>query len=177
MSVVLPRVSEEEFLSLPESMERIELVDGEVVVSPSPTIWHQELVVRIAHALKGWAESRHDPTFVGVAPLDVRFGPGRILQPDVFVVLGRVPLDASGPVTRVPEVCVEVVSDNRAYDRVTKRLLYAAAGVRELWIVEPAGALERWHGEGLLAREEIPALGSPLLPGFALEADALFRQA
>ena len=59
---------------------------------------------------------------------------------------------------------------------MTKRLLYAAAGVRELWIVEPAGALERWHGSGLLEREEVPALASPLLPGFSLAADALFRR-
>jgi hypothetical protein len=38
-------VSEKEFLDLPESTDKIELVDGEVVVSPSPTYWHQEILM------------------------------------------------------------------------------------------------------------------------------------
>ena len=42
-----PFVSEAEFLSLPESNQKAELVDGEVMVSPSQSYWHQEVLVRI----------------------------------------------------------------------------------------------------------------------------------
>jgi len=36
-----PLVTEDEFLVLPESVEKIELLDGELILSPSPTAKHQ----------------------------------------------------------------------------------------------------------------------------------------
>jgi Uma2 family endonuclease len=163
------RVSEAEFLSLPESMERIELIDGEVIVSPSPAFWHQEVLRRLVFALGRWAEGRTDVT-VAQAPLDVRFGPDRILQPDAMVFLSRIERTHAGPIDRVPEICVEVLSSNRVYDRVTKRFLYAAAGVSEYWIVDPSGFVERRFGPGLDADEALAErLSSPLLPGFDLD--------
>ncbi|MGM0577147.1 MAG: Uma2 family endonuclease [Myxococcota bacterium] len=163
------RVSEAEFLQLPETMDRIELVDGEVVVSPSPSAMHQELLGAVYAALRAWARSRDEPVTGGLAPLDVKFGSDRILQPDAFVILDRIPLDEPGPVQRVPDLCVEVLSTNRVYDRVTKRYLYAEAGVREYWLVEPTGAIERCHGDGLKLVETVTDdLATPLLPGFSL---------
>ncbi len=170
-------VSEAEFLRLPPSMERVELIDGELIMSPSPGPWHQELLARIVVALRGWAGAQPRTVFVGLAPLDVRFGASRILQPDAFLILDAVPLDAAGPIERVPELCVEVLSTNRAYDRLTKRQVYAAAGVREYWVVEPSGVIERWYGEGLNEAEELSnQLTSALLPGFTLSLEQLFRR-
>jgi Uma2 family endonuclease len=171
-------VSEKEFLDLPESTDKIELVDGEVVVSPSPTYWHQEILMRIVGALRAWAAKQKRPVTVGQAPLDVRFAPGRILQPDAFVLFRRLPRHHTGPIDDVPALCVEVLSDDRLHDRVTKRLLYAAAGVTEYWIVEPAGLIERWTGPGLgRAEEHRDRLASPVLPGFSLDLRRLFSAA
>ena len=115
--------------------------------------------------------------FVGQASLDVRFGPGRILQPDAFLMLDGVPLDVEGPLDQIPDLCVEVLSTNRAYDRLTKRVVYATSGVRELWLVEPSGCIERWSGQGLNEVEELAtSLESPLLPGLRLDVEALFRR-
>ena len=170
-------MSEEEFLALPESADRIELVDGEVIVSPSPGVWHQELLARIAHRLRSWQEEHAAAAFVGLAPLDVRFAPGRILQPDVFVCLEPVPFDHEGPLDRIPDLCVEVLSTNRAYDRLTKRVVYASSGVRELWLLEPSGSIERWSGGGLNEAEVLTAtLKTPLLEGFELDIHELFRR-
>lgn len=170
-------VGEEQFLALPESTERVELLDGEVIVSPSPSPWHQQLVLRLASALEGWANRQAQPVFVGLSPLDVRFSANRILQPDLFVILEPVTLDQDGPLVRVPDVCVEIASRDRTYDRVTKRLIYAEAGVREFWFVEPAGQVERWCGLGLRSLEAADlVLASPLLPGFELGLAHLFRQ-
>ena len=170
-----PVVSENEFLQLPESTSKIELLDGEVVVSPSPSYWHQEIVGRILVALRTWARRQRRSVTVGHAPLDVRIAPGRILQPDVFVLFARVPRRHSGPITRVPELCVEVLSEDRVHDRVTKRLLYAAAGVKEYWVIEPAGMVERWSGAGLTRAEQLRIrLTTPLLRGFALDLRRLF---
>lgn len=170
-------LSEAEFLALPESMQKVELLDGEVVASPVPSFRHQEALRRLVLALGRWAESAPQPVTVCQAPLDVRFSEGRILQPDAFVVLEAIPLDQGGPLDRVPELCVEVLSTDRVYDRVTKRAVYAAAGVSEYWIIDAAGCVERWSGPALARRDEvIDTLPSPLLPGFTLAVDDLFAE-
>lgn len=164
-----------EFLRLPESMNKIELLDGEVVVAPSPTYRHQEILIRVVVALRAWADSR--PVTVCQSPLDVRFGRNRILQPDAFVLLGRIPFDHRGPIDRIPALCIEVLSDDRLYDRVTKRLLYADASVKELWLIDPAGGVERWLGKGLATNRTVKArLTSPLLSGFSLDLRRLFAR-
>lgn len=170
-----PFVSEEDFLRLPESTQKVELIDGEVIVSPSPQFWHQEILSRLFVALRAWAGTQSTPLTVALAPLDVRFAPDRILQPDAMVFLARIGKDQRGPIDRVPELCIEVVSADRAYDRVTKRFVYAAAGVAEYWVVDPNEFVERWSGPGI-GREEIlrESLTSPLLPGFALDLRRLF---
>lgn len=168
-------VSEREFLSLEETTERVELIDGEVVVSPSPSYWHQEVLGRLVSALRSWGAQQTRPVTVAQAPLDVRFAPGRILQPDAFILFDRIAREHEGPIDRIPELCVEVLSTNRVYDRVTKRFIYGAAGVSELWLVETSELVERWSGEGLTRSEELrEVVRSPLLPGFELTTAVLF---
>lgn len=170
-----PLVAEIEFLALPESVDKVELVDGEVIVSPSPSFWHQELLQRLVFVLRSWAAGHDEPVTIGQAPLDVRFGEGRILQPDAFVLLGAIAPDHQGPIDHPVAICIEVLSSNRAYDRLTKRFVYAQAGVKEYWLVEPSGLIERWSGEGLASAEEVTGqLCSPLLPGFEVELEELF---
>jgi Uma2 family endonuclease len=163
-------MTEAEFLSLPESADKIELLDGEVILAPSPSYRHQVVLRGVVRALEDWASEQPRQITIGMAPLDVRFAPGRILQPDAFVLLSATPPDHVGPLIDIPELCVEVLSNNRAYDRLTKRLVYAEAGVRELWTIATDGEAERWCGERLseseLSRER---LTSPLLPGFELD--------
>ncbi len=159
---------------MPETAERIELLDGEIIVSPSPSYWHQELLMRLVSRLRDWAEKSSTPATVAMAPLDVRFGPDRILQPDCFVLFGTIPREHEGPVTQTPALCVEVLSSNRTYDRMAKRLVYGEAGVTELWTVDLDATVERWFGDRLGQRERHHVeLTSPLLPGFRLELDEL----
>lgn len=178
MSSPAPRlIDEAEFLSIAESTERLELIDGEVILSPSPSFRHQRLLLRVVRALEDWADAQPSAISIGIAPLDVRFAPGRILQPDAFLVFGALSDEQLGPIDRVPELCVEVLSSNRAYDRMTKRLIYAEAGVRELWAVEADGRVERWTGERLGESEQLTkVLSSPLLPGFSLDLEQLGKE-
>lgn len=149
------RISEEDYLALNETQERMELVDGEIYVPPAPTRIHQHVIGMIYRALSQWAEAQAQAWFVGLAPLDVRIGPSRIVQPDVFLVKGEVDMEAAGPFLRVPALCVEVMSTNRVYDRVAKRYLYADAGVLEYWLVDPVTReVEILHGPGLTGRRD-----------------------
>ena len=129
-------------------------------------------------ALSQWAAGHDAHVRLGQAPLDVRFRPGRILQPDAFVLFARVAEDHDGPIDAVLELCIEVLSRDRAYDRITKRLIYAEAGVREYWAVEQSGLVERWTGDRLDQSQEIvDELTSSLLPGFRLDLSVLFHRA
>lgn len=165
---------EREFLSLPESTCPAELVDGEVILAPSPSFWHQEVLSRLVVALRAWAATSPNPVTIVQAPFDVRFASGRILQPDAMVFLAPLARDVASPLDRIPDLCIEVLSTNRAYDRVMKRFIYAEAGVAEYWIVDPAGLVERCSGPGLVRAQELEdRLTSELLPGFELSVTAL----
>jgi Uma2 family endonuclease len=113
---------------------------------------------------------------VGLSPLDVRFAAGRILQPDLFVLFARIPADHEGPITQIPELCIEVLSSRASYDRLTKRVVYAEAGVRELWTVQPGYYVERWSGERLSQLTKLErTLESELLPELVIELATLFE--
>ena len=170
-------VTEAEFLALPDTGERVELFDGEVVVSPSASLRHQHVARELFLVLHAWARGRPEGLEVYFAPLDVRFGPDRILQPDLVVFDGAPDLTSRGPVTRLPVATVEVLSpSNVDYDRFAKRLAYAAAGVRAYLVVDPdAGVVEVFTGPGLkaraLCRERLVVDG---LPGLDAELGPVF---
>lgn len=161
-------------MALPESSEHIELVDGEVVIMPGPSLLHQLILKALLRALDAWA-MEHPPALAACSPLDVRVGPSRILQPDL--VLWREGLvDQTTPIRTAPTLCVEILSKDGAYDRVAKRLLYAQGGVREYWLVDPmARAVEVVRGldtVGVVSE----VLTSDELPGFAVEVARLFPE-
>ena len=167
-------VTEEEFLALPETLDKVELIDGEVFEAPSPTFGHQWLARKILVALSVWADARGELFSVGHAPSDIRFAKGRILQPDIYVAHGRISRETVGPVDVIPFLCVEVLSRDRLHDRVTKRFVYAAAGVAESWVVEQTGLVERWTGDDLDVAEEVTGvLTSKHLPDFSLDLATL----
>jgi Uma2 family endonuclease len=115
-------------------------------------------------------------------PFDL-FVPGaEPVQPDLQVLLpgGRVRVGGRG-VEGPPDLVVEILRpSNRRHDLLTKRALYAKAGVREYWIVDPD---ERTVSILVLAGEELredqvatadDAVSSPLLPAASFPTAALF---
>ena len=67
------------------SGERWELVDGEVLVTPSLYWVHQRLILRLLRGLEPYVLA-HSLGEIFVSPLDVKFEPGLVLQPDLLVV-------------------------------------------------------------------------------------------
>jgi Uma2 family endonuclease len=172
---------EELAAELPESNLPTELWDGELVMSPAPSFFHQEIVDRFHDRLKTWVR-QHGLGKTGIAPLDMMLTARRSVQPDV-IFIARQRLDIiKERVMGAADLVAEVISpESRRRDRFDKRDLYEQHGVREYWLIDPegrtvevlhlkAGAYElagRWHpGERALSR---------LLKGFAVSVSDLFE--
>ena len=127
--------TEAEYLALPESKQRVELLDGTLLVTPAPGIGHQQWARRLANLLEAAA-----PADVDVAEgVNLRVGPSRLLIPDVLVVRGRGEVKVHEAADAL--LVVEVLSPSSvSIDRVLKPHLYAAAGVSRYLRVEPGPA-------------------------------------
>ncbi len=148
------RMTAAEFLALPESNQITELLDGEVTVTPAPSVEHQDAVLSIALFLKLTVTDGK----VNIAPNDVYLDEENVVQPDVFWAGSAGSRCRIGEDRRwhgAPDLVVEVSSPSTfASDRGHKYDLYEQHGVREYWIVEPqARAVEVYVlQEGRFAR-------------------------
>ncbi|HEU5431635.1 MAG TPA: Uma2 family endonuclease [Thermomicrobiales bacterium] len=126
----------------------VELIDGEIVMTPSPVPRHQVILTRLLRRL-GDAVTEASRGLALPAPLDVWFDEANIMQPDIIVLLN----DRLGQVTaklieQAPNLLVEVVSPtSRVRDRAVKRTRYARFGVPEYWLVEPGANAMVVHAE------------------------------
>ena len=148
MPETIRRWTREEVLALPDDGNRYELIDGELLVSPSPRGLHQRAVIALLE-LVGPFVRRTRIGSVGLAPSDLDLRSGQLSQPDLFVVSrkpdGREPIDWAD--YGIPFFIAEVTSPSTArYDRITKRRRYQRSGGAEYWIVDPdARIVERWR--------------------------------
>lgn len=116
-----------------ESHHHFELIEGQLLMSPSPNLRHQHCVVRLLGALVVAAPPDLD---VLVSPFDFVPEPGTVLQPDLLVV--RRGSTEWQKAVMAPVLAIEVISpSSRTTDRVTKRALYETFGVQHYWIVDP----------------------------------------
>ena len=180
------RLTIAEFLDLPDTEEKqkMELDDGELYIMPRPRPLHQFLIYWLGWHIANYIESFAEPpaeVYPDVVVIMSR-EPRRVLVPDLAVILAGQPYRiVGGYFEGVPNIVMEVLSTDRNRDLVRKRQLYAEAGVREYWIVDPradtATLLELRDGEyaerAVLTVSD--TLTTPLLPGLAIPLADVFR--
>jgi len=135
------KMTSRQFLALGDDPPgvRLELVDGEVAVSPSPRPRHAHAFIALAALLQSHVRAL-DLGHV-LADVDTVFGPNDVRRPDIiYFRKDRVHLiDLDSALNDPPDLCVEIVSpSSAAIDRVDKFEQYAAAGVGYYWIADPA---------------------------------------
>lgn len=142
--------------AFPDDGNRYEVIDGELVVTPSPALPHQRVVGALYLILAPWTEARGVGDTI-MSPADLGLEPDGLVQPDLFVVPPND--DGSRPrdwheVTRLL-LAIEVLSPSTAReDRGRKRRLFARVGVPEYWIADvDQRVIERWR-----PADELPEL-------------------
>ena len=143
-----------DYEALPNDGRRYEIHDGELCVTPAPSLEHQIISARLSFQLMKWLETRPGGLLL-YAPLDViladRPDETSIVQPDIlYVAPDRMSLTSRRGLEGGPTLAVEILSPStRTIDRVTKRGLHARYRVPHLWLVDPdARALEAFSLEG-----------------------------
>lgn len=125
---------------LPESSNRYEIIDGELLVTRAPHWGHQKACGNAYAELRDWSIE----TGLGEAAQTpgVIFSDADNVIPDVvWISKDRLAtsLDESGHLSVAPELIVEVLSsgvDNERRDRETKLKLYTSRGVQDYWILD-----------------------------------------
>jgi Uma2 family endonuclease len=130
----------DDLLRMPEPTDgkRYEILDGELVVSPSPSTRHQYVSGKVLRALMRATEDA-GRGLVYNAPLDVILSRTRVVIPDLVAIRAdRLAIVHHRGIFGAPDLVAEILSpSNRRYDRNRKRRLYASSGIPEYWIIDP----------------------------------------
>jgi Uma2 family endonuclease len=167
-------------VEMPETNLPCELWDGELIMFPAPSFFHQKIMLRFYRRLDDWVRE-HKLGEVVTSPVDMVLSPHRVTQPDVVYIsrarLNIVTKTINGPV----DLAAEVISlGNRNRDRIEKRDLYEQYGIKEYWLIDPeAQTVEVLHLESgryqlLMRCKPGETAASKVLPGFDVPVTALF---
>jgi Uma2 family endonuclease len=120
-----------------EDGNRYELIEGVLILVAGPSPRHQEIIYRFGVLLND-VVVRPGRGRVFPAPLDVRFTPENVVQPDLVVVLNdRRHIITESLIEGAPSLLVEIASrSSRSRDRGEKLQLYARFGVPEYWFID-----------------------------------------
>jgi Uma2 family endonuclease len=145
----------EDYLVLPETMQRYEIIDGVLIMPPAPLIGHQWQSDEICDQMRAYIKQRQLGLVLS-APVDVmiRRTPLRTRQPDIlYISLERLEEYGLEELQRLPyldiapDLVVEIISPSESAEKVVpqgqfslrhiedKLTDYQRIGVRECWLV------------------------------------------
>jgi len=144
----LPQITWQDVQQLPDDGKRYEAIEGELYVTPAPSIRHQRISMRLVLVLDrilirpGHGELFHAP--VGVEFPATEEG----VQPDIlFVSNERRGIVAEKWLVGPPDLVIEILSPTTAHrDRGIKLRLYERQRVAQYWVVDPENdAVDVWR--------------------------------
>ena len=174
MSTTARRLTYDDLLQIPDDARRYELIAGELIELPSPDPVHQRVLRWLLRRVDDLVTERQLGE-VFCAPLDLRFEPTEIVQPDlIFLSYERFGVVSGRPIDGAPDLIVEILSPStRDKDLVEKKALYERFGVREYWTVDPEARAITVHALRQGRYVDQPSDGgvvrSTVLPGFAID--------
>jgi Uma2 family endonuclease len=123
----------DDIMTVPDDAPRVELVDGVMVVVPSPSFRHQ----RIGNKLWAWLDANCPTGLVASTALGVAVGANNSCEPDVMVHRAEIGVNRHYLTADKVPIVVEIVSPGtRRRDRFDKPFVYAEAGIPYFWRIE-----------------------------------------
>ena len=171
----------EEYCLVPDEGMQLEVIDGELIRTPSPTPRHQEILGHLATHLFNYVEAK-DLGEVYMGPLDTILDQFNVVRPDIlFISKERLGAIAKEWIFGAPDMVVEILARTTVdKDRRRKMAVYSQFGVQEYWIVDPEmKTIELYcqRKEGLALARHFSAeetFESPLFPGFRIAVSSIF---
>lgn len=171
----------EDLKTLPENGKQYQIVEGDLIVSPSPKTLHQFIIVNLTRILSSFVK-KHGLGKIICAPMDVVLSPENVFQPDVlFISNENKNIITETNIQGAPDLVVEVLSEGtKEMDLTIKKKIYARFSVKRYWLIDPEtktmeslllydeGYMEEAHYE----KNEI--FSSPLFPGLSFPLNELF---
>ncbi len=116
---------------------RLELVNGEVAVSPSPSPEHSGVDTELRTLLNVHVRKYDLGRIFG--DVDTIFDDHNVRRPDMtFFSKARLNLVGKKAMQGPPDLCVEIISPSSStIDRVDKFEQYQAGGVAHYWVIDP----------------------------------------
>ena len=164
------RMTLEEFFAIPEGPPKVELEEGELIVTAQPSGRHQKVLLRLGRLIDGHVTQNQ----LGVVwpEIDVHLpGKARVYVPDlVFLASDHADRysEQDGRIHGVPDLVVEIISPStERRDRTTKFRAYQQAGVPWYWLADPDELIMQEYKltpEGYLLAQSVPP-GEMFIPG------------
>ena len=160
-----------------------QLINYDLIMSPSPLLAHQLILGEFYHLLKAYLKEKDDRGLVVLPPMDIRFDDGNVYQPDlIYIKAERIAEIAKDRIEGAPDMVVEILSPSNAYyDLRLKKDIYEKYGVTEYIIIDPIAQNADLYvlKDGVYYLHQRPgkneSLNSVLLVGFSFEINELFR--
>lgn len=127
------------YTQLPDNGMRYEVIGGELFMSPAPRPKHQDAILNLSYLFTGWVKKNKSGK-IYIAPIDVRLPDlADPVQPDIlFIRKDNLSIIKDQFIEGIPDLTVEIFSPgSKGYDSRKKFELYAQAGVKEYWMVDP----------------------------------------
>ncbi len=180
--VTRARKTYEDYLQIPD-YPRYELLDGEFIVTPSPSSDHQGVSFELSFLLAEYLR-KHKIGRAFAAPMDVVFDRWNVCQPDLlFVSNERARVITPAAIMGAPDLVMELLSPTtQYYDLTKKKELYERFGVLEYWIVDTiAHSITIFSNRNGKFQQTFSGSGSEaaqseVLPGFSVAVEELFKR-
>ncbi len=162
---------------LPDDGHRYEVLHGELLVTPLPSVGHQWVAANLTRLIGNSCATNTGWCFF--APSGVHVSETTWLEPDLAVYSVPMSPELAWRTMPAPVLVVEVLSaSTRSRDRYRKRPAYLAHGVGEVWLLDlRERVVEKWTSASEfpeLHREGITWHPVDSVPALTLSADALF---
>jgi len=175
------KYTDKDYLMLEEGAP-FQLINYDLVMSPSPNPFHQAISARLIHIMLTLLDSSSSDYYLG-HDVDVKFDDGNVFRPDiVFISEARKKEILTDRIIGAPDMLIEILSPSNAYYDLRQKMdVYQKYGVKEYIIVDPIAEIAELY----LLENNVYALhqkaqksedlNSAVLPGLTFPLSKIFK--